>query len=344
MPFSGSGWPATPMTRIVRVAIIVVTAALFVDSTLNALLGRREIAVLLALATPLGISAWGFARAGHHEAAVVMLSCVLVTVVTLILVLNPLGVHDVAITAYGGIVLVAALLLTRRNFLAVTALTLGAAAGAFTLDITGHTHSEVARHSSWPQLATFLLVTCAFAVIGRVASEVLFGSLGAARVAAAGDPLTGLANRPGFMVQAAAILAGQRGKPGCTALVLADIDGFRRLRVVAGYAAADRVALEGARRIAQLGSSHLAARIAEDEFAVLAVLPDEAAAERLARELHGALAFELSGAAVRAAVGYARFPRDGDHVEGLLLAAESSLLSAQAGEGGTRLAGPADRI
>src|SRR5579862_1209107 len=100
----GSGWSSSPMTRIVRVAIIVVTLALFVDSTFNALLGRREIAVVLALATPLGISAWGFARAGHHEAAMVMLSCVLITVVTLILVLNPLGVHDVAITAYGGIV------------------------------------------------------------------------------------------------------------------------------------------------------------------------------------------------------------------------------------------------
>src|SRR5215813_12501181 len=127
MPFSGSGWPATPMMRIVRIAIIVVTAALFLDSTFNALLGRREVAVVLALAAPLGISAWGFARAGHHEAAVTMLACVLVTVVTLILVLNPIGVHDVAITAYGGIVLVAALLLTRRNFFLVTGLTLAGA-------------------------------------------------------------------------------------------------------------------------------------------------------------------------------------------------------------------------
>ena len=345
MPFSGSGWSATPMMRIVRVAIIVVTVALFVDSTLNALLGRRDIAVLLALATPLGISAWGFARAGHHEAAMMLLSCVLVTVVTLILVLSPLGVRDVAITAYGGIVMVAALLLTRRNFYAIAVLTLAAAGAAFTLDITGHTHSEVTRHSSWAQFAGFLLVTGAFAVIGRVASEVLFGSLGAARVAAAGDVLTGFANRAGFLAQAATLLAAQRGKPGSTPLILADIDGFRRLRVVGGYAAADRAVLEVARRIATVVGQHLVARIAEDEFAVLAVgLADEAAVEVLARELHATLAFDLSGAAVRCAVGYARFPRDGDRVETLLLAAESSLLSAKGEQGGARLAGPADRI
>jgi hypothetical protein len=43
-------------------------------------------------------------------------------------------------------------------------------------------------------------------------------------------------------------------------------------------------------------------------------------------------------------LGYARFPRDADSVEGLLLAAEGSLLSAQSEPGGEGLAGPADRI
>ena len=97
---------SAPMTAIVRVAVIAVTLALFFATSFNGLLGYRDIAIMLALATPLGISAWGFARAGHNEAAIALLCCVLITVVTIILVLNPLGVHDVAITAYGGIVLV----------------------------------------------------------------------------------------------------------------------------------------------------------------------------------------------------------------------------------------------
>ena len=43
-----------PMAQIVRVAVIVVTVALFVGSTLNAVTGQRDLAVLFALATPLG--------------------------------------------------------------------------------------------------------------------------------------------------------------------------------------------------------------------------------------------------------------------------------------------------
>jgi len=113
---------SAPMSAIVRVAVVAVTLALFVSALFNALLGFQDIAIVLALATPLGISAWGFSRAGHNEAAVGLLCSVLIVVVTLILLMNPLGVHDMSITAYGGIVLVAALLLTRRAFFAIVAL------------------------------------------------------------------------------------------------------------------------------------------------------------------------------------------------------------------------------
>ena len=74
---------AAATTAIVRVAIIAVTIALFLGSGLNAIMGQRDLAVLFALATPLGISAWGFARGGHNEAALVLLCSVLGTVVSL---------------------------------------------------------------------------------------------------------------------------------------------------------------------------------------------------------------------------------------------------------------------
>ncbi|HSN19461.1 MAG TPA: GGDEF domain-containing protein [Usitatibacter sp.] len=332
------------MTIIVRVAIIAVTIALFVHSSLHAMLGHRDIAVLSALATPLGISSWGFARAGHHEAAIMLLSGVLLTVVTLVLMLNPLGVHDVAITAYGGIVLVAALLLSRPNFLVITGLTMIAAAAVFALEMTGHTRSVVKLASEWPQLATFFLVTIVFATIGRVASETLFGSLGILRLAAVGDPVTGLANRDGFIAKATALLRAARADNRPCALVLADLDGFRRIKVVVGYAAADRVVAEAARRLAAIAGGHLVGRIADDEFALLARGVEGDAAVGLAREVRQALEFDFSGVAVRCAVGFARFPRDGDDVDALLLAAEGSLLSAKSAVGGERLAGPADRI
>jgi hypothetical protein len=69
------------MAAIVRVAVVAITIALFAGSALNAVSGQRELAVVFALAAPLGISAWGFARGGHHEAAVVLL-CTVLTVVS----------------------------------------------------------------------------------------------------------------------------------------------------------------------------------------------------------------------------------------------------------------------
>jgi len=166
------------MSAIVRVAVITVTLALFVSSLLNALLGLKEIAIILALATPLGISAWGFSRAGQNEAAIVLLCTVLITVVTIILVMNPLGVHDMSITAYGGVVLVAALLLSRRAFIAILVLTVIASTTAFTADLTGYSRSRIAGIGGWPQYADFMIITSVFAILGRVASEQLLGSLG----------------------------------------------------------------------------------------------------------------------------------------------------------------------
>jgi diguanylate cyclase (GGDEF)-like protein len=333
-----------PMTSIVRVAIVAVTVALFFSSSFNALVGHRDIAVLLALATPLGISAWGFARAGHNEEAMVLLACVLITVVTLILILNRLGVHDVAITVYSGIVLVGALLLSRRSFVAITGLTLFAATGAFVLDMTGHTASQVAAYSGWPQLVQFLAITVVLAVIGRVASEKLLGSLGDAHDASIEDPITGLANRHRFLAMSEELLKLQQNEAGCSVLVLADLDGFRRVNVVIGHRAGDGVLVEVARRLRLMNRGYLTARIGDDEFAVLGTgLPDEQAAASFARAVHDALNFDFSGVSVRNAAGFARFPRDAHGIESLLLAAESSLTSAK-GEGRERFAGPADRI
>jgi diguanylate cyclase (GGDEF)-like protein len=126
--------------------------------------------------------------------------------------------------------------------------------------------------------------------------------------------------------------------------VLVDLDDFRRVNVVIGHRAGDRVLTEAARRIEEMSASHLVARIGDDEFAVLATgLADEAAAGAFARAVHEALDFEFSGVSVRNATGYARFPRDAHGIEPLLLAAESSLVSAK-GHATERCAGPADRI
>lgn len=332
-----------PMTSIVRVAIIAVTIALFVGATVKSMSGQRDIAILFSLATPLGISSWGFARAGHNEAALALLSCVMVVVVTMVLALSPLGVHDPVICAYGGIVLVGALLLSRRAFYALGALAVVAPTIVFVLEQGGLTRGRPGA-DGWAGFAEFLVILIVFAILGRYSAEVLFGSLGAARDAHASDPVTALASRAGFLEAAQARL--KRLAHGQAVLVIADIDKFRRVNVVIGHRAADNVLGEVAERVRKVAGGHLVGRLGDDEFVILASgLAGEGEAEPIARELHRALQFEFCGVSVRSSVGFARFPRDAHALEPLLLAAEVSLTRAkdreQEPEG---FAGPGNRI
>src|SRR6187431_415751 len=134
------------ISSIVRSAVIVATLAFFAGALINAAQGNRDIAVVLALAAPLGVSSWGFVRAGLNEAGLGLLCCVLVSVITLILVMNPLGVHDIAVTAYAGVVCFGAMLFNRRAFVAIAGLAIFAATAAFVYDLGGYSQSIVARH------------------------------------------------------------------------------------------------------------------------------------------------------------------------------------------------------
>src|SRR5260221_11771514 len=270
MPLRYDPTESPPMRAIVRVAVIVVTLALFSGSTLNGLAVQRALASLCALASPLGISAWGFARAGHNEAAIGLLCAVLTVVVTLVLAMTPLGVHDVALIAYAGILMAGALLLSRRAFYAIAVLTIVAATCVFAADVMGFTRSKVGRLSDWTQLVEFLVIIGVFAALGRSSAEVLLGSLGDAHRASSGDPVTGLANRPGFFSHGVSRLKETYGPTTCGVLVLSDLANFRRVNVVIGHSAADGVLREAANRVAGAARGHLVGRIGDDEVAGLA--------------------------------------------------------------------------
>jgi diguanylate cyclase (GGDEF)-like protein len=329
-----------PMSAIVRIAIYAVTAALFVGSALQALSGNRDLAILFALAAPLGISAWGFARAGHNEAAIALLCTVLTTVVTLVLMVNPLGPHDVAVTAYAGIVLVGALLLSRRAYYLLAAIVLVAASIAFIADIYGLTRSQIRPLSGWSQYVEFILILSVFTVMGRFTAETLFSSLGVAHSASNDDTLTGYTNRHGFFEGASSRIKSMGTNH--SVLVICDIEGFRRVNVVIGHRAADNVLVEVARRIREVNGGQFAGRIGDDEFAILAPVADEAAGVAYARKVHDALQFEFSGVSVRTCTGFAQYPREARGLESLLLAAENSLTNARQEK--QRFAAPADRI
>ena len=332
-----------PMARIVRLAVVVVTIALFAGATINAIMGQRELAIIFALAAPLGVSAWGFARSGHNEPAILLLCLVLTVVVTMVLVLNPLGVHDVAITAYGGIILFAALLLSRRAFYAVAAAIVLAASTAFVADLMGLTHTRMGAHSDAAQFVEFLAIIGVFAVLGRGAVEIATGSLGAAERASAGDAVTGLDNRFAFFRNAEGLLARLRTAGGYAVLVIIDIEAFRRVNLVVGHRAADGLLCEVAKRLRHIAGAQLVGRIGDDEFAVLAADVAEESAEAFARQVHDAVTFETMGVSLRSRLGYARFPRDASVLESLLLAAEAALAQAKRPDA-NRFGAPDNRI
>ena len=321
--------PIGPMGRIVRIAVVAVTAALVLASTFNVLLGQRDIAVLFALAAPLGISSWGFARAGMHEAAVVLLSSVLVAVVTVALYLSPLGVHDHVVIAYAGVLLFNALLLSRKSFLFMAFATLFSATLVFTLEFLGLTNSRMGGLTGWPALFDFLLITALVGVIGRAVAEILFGSIGDAQQDAIKDPVTGLSNRKRFVGLAVQRLrATDSDEFGV--LVVADIDNFRRMNHVVGYVATDRILAEVARRLTAELPGALVSRIGDDEFAILETgLADEAAAYEVAKRCSTAMRFEFAGVSVQAAVGFTIYPRDANGLESLLMAADNMLAQAK---------------
>ncbi len=332
-----------PMSGIVRTAAIAVTIALFVASTFNALTGQRDMAILFALATPLGISALGFGRAGYNEAALMLLCGVLVVVVTMVLILSPFGVHDVLIMAYAGVVLMGALLLSRQHFFAMTALIVAAGSLAFVMENFGLTHSKVIQKPLWPALVQYVVMIVVFAGIGRYAAEVLFGRLGDVRRATTQDAASGAASRPAFFERAGRSLKATPAG-SIAMLALLDLDGFRRMNVVIGHRAADNVLFEVAQRVSSVPGVQIVGRIGDDEFAVMAAgLADDGSAHALAHRVFEAAQFDFAGVMVRTSVGFARYPRDADSLDALLLAAEGSLTRAK-DDGKERFVGPGDNL
>jgi diguanylate cyclase (GGDEF)-like protein len=328
-----------PIRLVARVTIATVAAALVVASTMNAMLGHTDVAILYALGAPLCLAGWGFARAGNDEAAIVLLSCVLLVVVTMTLYLSSLGVHDHAVIAYSGILLVTALTLSRRAFIAMACLTAVAGIGIFLLEIAGLTNSRLWRITGWPALVDFMLITGVIGGLGRFMNEALVGSLGDARRDMQLDPATGLPGRGRFIELSRQQLREAMAQGSVDALVLADLAGFRRVNHLVGHEAGDRILGEVARRLKEIDPGLLAGRVGDDEFGLLAVgLPDAGAARSLSDLVQATLCFDHAGVTIRVAVGLGCRPHNSGGVDALFMAADEALARAVARSTGTSAA------
>jgi diguanylate cyclase (GGDEF)-like protein len=108
------------------------------------------------------------------------------------------------------------------------------------------------------------------------------------------------------------------------------VNAFRRMNLVIGYSAADRLLAEVGKRAAAVSPGALVGRVGDDEFALFALdLRNSDEAKEVARLLEQALTFEHMGVSVRVSVGYAVFPRDANGAEALWLAADNALAESR---------------
>jgi diguanylate cyclase (GGDEF)-like protein len=162
-----------------------------------------------------------------------------------------------------------------------------------------------------------------------------------ARELASRDPLTGLLNRKGFLAVAQALLDEPRADPTQpAALLLIDLDRFKRLNDSLGATAGDETLQEVARRLQQAFRNlpRIAiGRFASDEFALLfPAMRSPGAAERAAQIVRAELRRPLScgglECVVRASIGIAT-AGGAARVEPMLAQAGQALSAAKAGGG-----------
>ena len=154
------------------------------------------------------------------------------------------------------------------------------------------------------------------------------------------DRLTGLPNRARFReaVQEQ-IHNGITGRDGETsqsmAILMLDMDRFKHVNDVLGYAFGDQLLIAVAKRLTQLEvrASDMVARLGGDEFALMLTGASAetalAVAQRIAKSFEVPLAFEEQTVDMSASMGIACFPQHAQDVDALLSRAEVAMYAAK---------------
>ncbi len=163
---------------------------------------------------------------------------------------------------------------------------------------------NAAQVLSAPASLAYVLVTmAALAMIGRALGASATGHRGAAVI----DGLTGMFNRLALEARTAELAHQANAGGGQVAVILADVDHFKRVNDKHGHGVGDAVLREVAYRLrSQLRAFESAYRIGGEEFVILLVGTDAAAAavvaERLRNTIRGA---PVAGVAVTMSFGAA---------------------------------------
>ena len=149
------------------------------------------------------------------------------------------------------------------------------------------------------------------------------------------DPLTGLANRRGFLEQGRARLGEVEGTNRELVLLFLDIDGFKPVNDRFSHNGGDALLRAFAQRLGgALGPKDLPARFGGDEFLVLladAGNPESVAmrVERLVDQLVAPYPLDAGEARIGVSIGVARYPVDGGDLESLVAHADTAMYRAK---------------
>jgi diguanylate cyclase (GGDEF)-like protein len=151
------------------------------------------------------------------------------------------------------------------------------------------------------------------------------------------DGLTGLYNRRAFDEFIAQAQARQDRQGGSFALLLVDLDHFKKLNDTYGHPTGDAALRSAAHVLTRhLRRGDQAARYGGEEFVVILPATDEAGAVRLAERVRSAiekhrLVFEGARVAITASIGVAIWPQDAKDTTVLLAATDRALYAAKQG-------------
>jgi len=170
-----------------------------------------------------------------------------------------------------------------------------------------------------------------FLVATGMTFTLLEEQLSKAEYASLHDALTGLPNRRMLTRRLHAAMTQAKAAGTLMALVVIDLDGFKEINDTLGHAVGDEVLQWAARQFRTcLQPRDVLARLGGDEFAVvLTDVPARQAAEHVAQNLRLALAdgmlIRTRQLALRASVGFAVYPADGQDADRLYAVADRAM-------------------